>query len=140
MGDRVLLRVSPSKGVRRFGRKGKLSPRFIGPYTVIERVGKLAYRLELPPDLGRVHDVFHISQLRRCVADESLILQPDGVEIAEDMSYEEHPVWILAREDRVMRNRRIPLVKVLWHRHGVEEATWETETDMRARYPELFPA
>ena len=138
IGDRVLLRVSPTKGVMRFGRKGKLSPRFIGPYPVVARVGKLAYRLELPPELGRVHDVFHVSQLRRCVADETLVLQPDEVELSEDLSYEERPVRILAREERVMRNRRIPLVKVLWHRRGVEEATWETESLMRDRYPELF--
>ena len=138
IGDCVLLRVSPSKGVMRFGRKGKLSPRYIGPYSVVERIGKPAYRLDLPPELGRVHDVFHVSQLRRCVADESLVLQPDEVELSEDLSYEERPVRVLAREDKVMRNRRIPLVKILWHRRGVEEATWETEADMRARYPELF--
>ena len=122
----------------RFGRKGKLSPRFIGPYPIVARVGKLAYRLELPPELGRVHNVFHVSQLRRCVADKTLVLQPDEVELSEDLSYEERPVRILAREERVMRNRRIPLVKVLWHRRGVEEATWETESLMLDRYPELF--
>ena len=133
----MLLRVSPTKGVMRFGRKGKLSPRYIGPYDVIERIGKVAYRLELPPELGKVHNVFHISQLRRCVADETLVLQPDEVEIAEDMSYDEHPVQILERDMKKMRNRSIPLVKVLWQRRGVKEATWETEASVRERYPNL---
>ena len=138
VGDRVLLRVSPTKGIRRFGLKGKLSPRYIGPYSVIERIGKLAYRLDLPAGLGRVHNVFHVSQMRKSTADESLVLQPDEVELEDDLSYDERPVEILDRQEKITRNRRIPLVKVLWHRRGVEEATWETEASMRERYPALF--
>ena len=138
VGERVLLRVSPTKGVMRFGVRGKLSPRYIGPYIVSERIGGLAYRLDLPESLGRVHDVFHVSQLRKCTADERLVLQPDEAEFRDNLSYDERPVRVLDHQDRAIRNRRIPLVKILWHRRGAEEATWETEDSMRERYPELF--
>lgn len=129
-----MLRVSPTKGVKRFGIRGKLSPRFIGPYSVIERIGKLAYLREL----GKVHDVFHVSQLRRCLADESKILQSDEIVLEEDLSYVERPIRVLDSRVKALRNKEIHLVKVLWHRRGIEEATWEKESEMRERYPEIF--
>ena len=114
VGDWVLLRVSPTKGVKRFGKKGKLSPRFIGPYQIVKRVGKVAYKLELPAELERYHDVFHVSQLRKCLADPSLIVDADEVELGDDLSYEEFPVQILDTKVRKTRNRDMTLVKVQW--------------------------
>ena len=134
----MFLKVSPWKKVLRFGRKGKLSPRFIGPYEISERVGPVAYRLILPPELEKIHDVFHVSMLRRYRSDPSHLISPSEVEIQADMSYEEEPMRILAREVKELRNKRVPLVKVLWLKHGIEEATWETESSMKERYPNLF--
>ncbi|KAK5819304.1 hypothetical protein PVK06_024283 [Gossypium arboreum] len=138
VGDKVFLKVSPWKKILRFGRKGKLSPRFIGPYEISERVGPVAYRLILPPELERIHDVFHVSMLRRYRSDPSHVINPSEVEIQPDMSYEEEPIRILAREVKELRNKRVPLVKVLWLKHGIEEATWEPENSMKERYPNLF--
>lgn len=138
VGEKVLLKVSPMKGVMRFGKKGKLSPKFIGPYEILARVGKVAYRLDLPNNLERVHNVFHVSQLRRYVPDESHVLEPENVEIDETLSYEEKPVQILDRKVRSTRNKDIRIVKVLWRNQNTEEATWEAEDAMRLKYPELF--
>ncbi|KAK5794074.1 hypothetical protein PVK06_035268 [Gossypium arboreum] len=138
VGDKVFLKVSPWKKILRFGQKGKLSPRFIGPYEVIERIGPVAYRLALPPELQKMHDVFHVSMLRRYRSDPSHVIRTENVEIQPDLSYEEEPVEILAREVKELRNKRIPLVKVLWRSHSVEEATWELEETMRSQYPHLF--
>ncbi|XP_073049550.1 uncharacterized protein [Primulina eburnea] len=122
----------------RFGKKSKLSPRFIGPYEILERVGDLAYRLALPPALSGVHDVFHVSMLRKYHPDTSHVLPPDEVELDQTLSYIERPIQILDRKDKQLRNKLIPLIKVQWNRHGVEEATWELEDKMRQKYPELF--
>ena len=119
----------------RFGKKGKLSPRFIGPYEITERIGPVAYRLALPTQLSGIHDVFHVSMLRRYRSDPTHVLQEIPVEIAEDMTYVEEPRAILDRKERVLRNKRIPLVKVQWSRHSPQEATWEREEDMRAKFP-----
>ena len=138
VGDKVFLKVSPYKRVMRFGNKGKLAPRYIGPFEVLQRIGKVAYRLALPPHMDKVHDVFHVSMLRKYVSDPSHILSIEDVELVENLVYEERPVQILDRKIKELRNKSIPLVKVLWRNHKVEEATWETEQDMRERYPELF--
>ncbi|KAG8474747.1 hypothetical protein CXB51_031285 [Gossypium anomalum] len=138
VGDKVFLKVSPWKKVLRFGKKGKLSPRFIGPFEVIERVGPLAYRLALPIELEKIHNVFHVSMLRRYRSDPSHVISQTEVEIQPDMTYGEEPVKILAREVKQLRNKSIVLVKVLWNRHGVDEATWEPEEAMRKQYPNLF--
>ncbi|KAG8483076.1 hypothetical protein CXB51_021971 [Gossypium anomalum] len=127
VGDIVFLKVSPWKKVPRFGRRGKLSPCIIGPYEVTERVGSVAYRLALPPELEKIHDVFHVSMLHQYRSDPSHVIAPTEVEIYPDMTYGEESVKILAREVKQLRNKSITLVKVLWHRHGVEEATWEPE-------------
>ncbi|KAK5771667.1 hypothetical protein PVK06_047901 [Gossypium arboreum] len=136
--DKFFLKVSPWKKILRFGREGKLSPRFIGPYEVIERIGPVAYRLSLSPDLEKIHNVFHVSMLRRYQSDLSHVISPTEVEIRPDMTYEEEPIHILAHEIKELRNKKFLLVTVLWHKHGVEEATWEPEDEMRERYPNLF--
>ncbi|KAA0050673.1 pol protein [Cucumis melo var. makuwa] len=138
VGDKVFLKVAPMRGVLRFERRGKLSPRFVGPFEILERIGPVAYRLALPPSLSTVHDVFHVSMLRKHVPDPSHIVDYEPLEIDENLSYTEQPVEVLAREVKTLRNKEIPLVKVLWRNHRVEEATWEREDDMRSRYPELF--
>jgi hypothetical protein len=138
VGDRVFLKVSPWKKVFRFGRKGKLSPRFIGPYEVLERVGPVAYRLELPQELEKIHNVFHVSMLRRYRSDPSHVLSSEVIELQPDLTFEEEPVEILAFDVKELRRKSIPIVKVLWRNHAVEEATWEPEDTMRVQYPHLF--
>ncbi|CAN6678896.1 unnamed protein product [Malus baccata var. baccata] len=130
--------LSPWKGVVRFGKRGKLSPRYIGPYQITERIGAVAYRLELPPELSQIHNVFHISMLRKYVSDPSHVIQLEPLEVSPDVSYVEEPVAILDQQNKVLRNKVIPLVKVLWRNHATEEATWETEDLMRSQYPYLF--
>ncbi|XP_048502713.1 uncharacterized protein LOC125498530 [Beta vulgaris subsp. vulgaris] len=138
VGDKVLLKVSPMKGVARFGQKGKLSPKYVGPYEILERIGEVAYRLAMSPELSRVHDVFHVSQLRRYRNDPSHVIPIESVSIEQNMTFEERPVQILDRQNRALRRKVIPLVKVLWRSQKYEEATWETEESMRLKYPELF--
>ncbi|KAL5574707.1 hypothetical protein UlMin_016406 [Ulmus minor] len=112
-GDFVFLKVAPMKGVMRFGKKGKLSPRYIGPFEILERIGKVAYKLALPSELAAVHNVFHVSMLRKYVSDPSHVLVSEPIEVREDLTYQEQPVQILDRKDKALRNKVIPLVKVL---------------------------
>ncbi|KAA0048478.1 pol protein [Cucumis melo var. makuwa] len=130
VGDKVFLKVAPMRGVLRFERRGKLSPRFVGPFEILERIDPVAYRLALPPSLSTVHDVFHVSMLRKYVPDPSHVVDYEPLEIDENLRYTEQPVEVLAREVKTLRNKEIPLVKVLWRNHLVEEATWEREDDM----------
>ena len=138
VGDKVFLKVSPWRKVLRFGKKGKLSPRFIGPYEILERVGHVAYRLALPPKLSKLHNVFHVSMLRRYRSDESHVLHVQEVHVHPDLSYNKESKSILAREVKQLRNKKVPLMKVLWQHHGREEATWEPEATMKAQYLQLF--
>ncbi|XP_072962656.1 uncharacterized protein [Typha angustifolia] len=138
VGDKVFLRVSPWKGVFRFGKKGKLSPRYIGPYEILGRVGPVAYRVALPPDLAQIHNVFRVSVLRKYISDPSHVIHYEPVQLQQNLSYEEQPVKVLARRDKVLRTKVIPLVKILWRNHAVEEASWEREDEIRSKYPELF--
>ncbi|WMV40259.1 hypothetical protein MTR67_033644 [Solanum verrucosum] len=126
------------KGVMRFGKKGKLSPRYIGPYRIGKRIGNVAYELELPQKLAPVHPVFHISMLKKCMSDPSLILPTENIRIKDNLSYEEIPVQILDRQVRRLRTKEVASVKVLWRNQFVGEATWEAEEDMKKRYPHLF--
>ena len=138
VGNHVFLKVSPTKGVMRFGKKGKLSPRFIGPFEVLERRGEVAYELALPPELSQVHPVFHVSMLRRYVPDASHIIDYQPLEVQPNLSYEELPIRILDRKEQVLISKTIPYVKVLWRHFNSEESTWEAEAAMRQKYPELF--
>ncbi|KAL4354354.1 hypothetical protein GQ457_06G000620 [Hibiscus cannabinus] len=140
VGDRVFLKVSPWKKVMRFGRKGKLSPRYIGPYEIVERVGSVAYRLLFPIELERIHDVFHVSMLQRYRSYMSHVMPVEEIELNPDLSYDEEPVEILASDSKVLRGRTIELVKVKWRHRGVEEATWERKEDMMEQFPYLFPS
>lgn len=140
IGDFVLLRVSPFQNVIRFGKKGKLSPRYIGPFQIQDKVGPVAYQLILPMELKKLHDVFHVSQLRKYIADPSHVIQLEPVQIQEDLSNEEQLVQILDNKEKFLRNKTVNLLKILWRSHAIEEATWETEEDMRQNYPQLFGA
>ena len=134
MRDKVFLKVSPWRKILWFGKKGKLSPRFIGPYEILERIGHVAYRLAIPSELTKLHNVFHVSMLRRYRSDGSHILPVQAVQV-QAVSYEAELKAILARGVKQLRNKQVPLVKVLWQHHGREEATWELEATMRAQYP-----
>ena len=137
VGDHIFLKAMPKRGVVRFGKRGKLSPRFIGPFEILERVGIVTYRLALPPSMSGVHEVFHIFMLRRYTPDPAHVVDWEKIEIDTDGTFEEGPVRIIDSRDQVLRRKTVRLVKVLWQHRGVEEATWEREDTMRATYPLL---
>ena len=122
----------------RFGKRGKLSSRFIGPFEILERVGTIAYRLALPPIMSSVHEVFHISMLRRYTPDPAHVVDWGDIEVDTDETFEEGPVCLMDSRDEVLRCKTVRLVRVLWRHRGVEESTWEREDTMRATYPFLF--
>ena len=120
------------------GKRNKLDPRYIGPFEILERIGPLAYRLALPPEMEKMHNVFHVSQLRKYIPDPSHVLSYSPLQLQDDLSYTVEPVQVLDRKEKVLRNKAIPLVKVLWRSQEIEETTWEPEEDMRINYPQLF--
>ncbi|WMV14084.1 hypothetical protein MTR67_007469 [Solanum verrucosum] len=120
------------KGVMRFGKKGKLSPRYVGPYRILKRIGKVAYELELPADLAAVYPVFHISLLKKCVGDPASIVSLESVAVKDSLSYEDVPVEILDRQVRRLRNKEAASVKLLWRSQSVDGATWEAEAAMKS--------
>ncbi|XP_052877276.1 uncharacterized protein LOC128283899 [Gossypium arboreum] len=126
------------KKVLRFGREGKLSPRFIGPYRVVRWIGLVAYQLELPSELSQIHDVFHVSMLRRYRSDPSHVVAVEEIGVRPDLTFEEEPIQIIGRDVKVLRRKSVPLVKVFWRNHKAEEATWEPEKAMRHQYSQLF--
>ena len=128
----------PKRGVVRFGKRGKLSPRFIGPFEILERIGTIAYRLALPLSMSGVHEAFHVSMLRRYTSDSAHVVDWGQVEIDTDVTFEEGPVCIVDSRDRVLRRKTVRLVGVLWQHCGMEESTWEREDTIRATYPFLF--
>ncbi|XP_021681094.2 uncharacterized protein LOC110665339 [Hevea brasiliensis] len=138
MGDYVFLKVSSMKGVIRFGKEGKLASRYIRPFEVIDKVRTVANRLELPLSLSHVHQVFHISMLRNYVPNLSHVLQPDEVELNENLTFEEQPVAIVDYQVRQLRSKQISMVKVLWRSQSVEKCTWEPERNMHSKYSYLF--
>ena len=138
VGDHVFLRVMPKRGVVMFGKRGKLSPRFIGPFEILERVGTVAYRLALPPSMIGVHEVFHVSMLRKYTLDPSHVVDWGQIEIDADGTFEEGPMSIVDSSDQVLLRNTVRLVRVLWQHCGVEESMWEREDTMRATYHFLF--
>jgi hypothetical protein len=138
VGDFVYLKVSPIRGVRRFGVKGKLAPHYVGLYQILVKRGEVAYQLSLPEGLSAVHDVFHVSQLKKCLRVPEEQLPVEGLEVQEDLTYIEKPVQILETTDRVTWRKTIRMCKVRWDHHSEKEATWEREDDLMAKYPELL--
>nr|GFA03554.1 reverse transcriptase domain-containing protein [Tanacetum cinerariifolium] len=136
--DKVMLKVSPWKGVVRFGKRGKLNPRYVGHFKVLERVRDVAYKLDLPEELSRVHNTFHVSNLKKCHADEPLAVPLDGLHFDEKLHFVKKPVEIFDREVKRLKQSRIPLVKVRWNSKRGPEFTWEREDQFRKKYPHLF--
>ncbi|KAD2392829.1 hypothetical protein E3N88_39806 [Mikania micrantha] len=135
VGDQVMLKLSPWKGVVRFGAKGKLAPRYVGPFELTQRIGPMAYRLKLPDELNGVHDVFHISNLKRCLADELLIIPLEEIQVDKQLHLIEEPVEIMDREVKRLKRSRIPIVKVRWNSKRGPEFTWEREDHRRQSIP-----
>jgi hypothetical protein len=140
IGDLVYLWVSPTRGVQRFGIKGKLAPWYIGPFEILEICGPIAYHLQLPPQLAVIHNIFHVSQLRKCVKVPTKIIDPQTIEIKPDLTYTEHPIRVLDTKERSTRRETIRMIKIQWNHHTEEEATWETESYLQHNFPDFFQA
>ena len=130
--------MNPKRGVVRFGKHGKLSPRFIGPFEILERMGTVAYWLALSPSMSCVHEVFHVSMLRDYTPDPAHVVDWGQIEVDTDGTFEEGPVYIVDSRYQVLRRKTVRLLRVLWRHCGVEESTWESEDTMQATYPFLF--
>nr|GFB92465.1 putative reverse transcriptase domain-containing protein [Tanacetum cinerariifolium] len=138
VGDKVRLKVSPWKGVVRFGKRGKLYPRYVGPFNVLERVGDVSYKLDLLEVLSRVHNTFHVSNLKKCHGDEPLAVPLDGLRVDDKLHFVEELVEIMDRVVKWLKRSRIPLVKVRWNSKRGPKFTWEREDQFRKKYPHLF--
>jgi hypothetical protein len=136
-GDHVYLKVSPMKGVKRFGVTEKLSPRYIGPFPIWEKCEKVAYKLELPPSLAGVHDIFHVSQLKKCLKAPVDVVLPEVAPLDTDLTYPERPIKILDQKSRVTRRKTIKFYKIQWSNHTEEEATWKSEDFLHSRHPDF---
>jgi hypothetical protein len=140
VGDFVYLKVSPMRGTRRFKVKGKLAPRYVGPFKIVHRRGEVAYQLEFPPQISDVHDVFHVSQLKKCLRVPEEQLPMEELDMGGDLTYSERPVKILDTTERVTRNKVLEMHNIHFSHHTEDEATWEHEEEIRADYPKLFPS
>jgi hypothetical protein len=137
VGDHVYLKILPMKDVKRFGVKGKQSPRYIGPFPILEKCGKVAYKLELPPSLAGVHDIFHVSQLKKCLKALVDVVLPEVAQLETDLTYLKHPIKILDQRSHVTRRKMIKFYKIQWSNHTVEEATWESEDFLCSHHPDF---
>jgi hypothetical protein len=140
VGDFVYLRVSPTRGVQRFGVKGKLAPRYVGPFEILEICGSVAFHLQLPPQLAAIHAIFHVSQLRKCVKVPIEVIDSQTIEIEPDLTYTEHPIRVLDTKERSTRRETIRIFKIQWNRHTEGEATWETESYLQHNFPDFLQA
>jgi hypothetical protein len=138
VGDYVYLKVSPMKGVHRFGVRGKLAPCYVGPYKILARRGPVAYRIQLPDILSAVHNVFHVSQLKKCLRVPTEAVEIEGLPLQPDLSCEEHPVKILDEKERVTRSNVVKFFKVQWQHHSEDESTWDLESYIIKHYPHLL--
>ncbi|XP_017974478.1 PREDICTED: uncharacterized protein LOC108661560 [Theobroma cacao] len=138
VGDHVLLKVSPTKRVMKFCMKGKLSPRYIGPFEILERVGAMAYHLALQPELSNIHFVFYVSMLRKYNLNPSHVIRYETIQLKDDLNYKEQPIALLDLQVKKLRSKDVASVKVLWENHTSEEVMWEAEEEMRTKYPHLF--
>jgi hypothetical protein len=138
--DFVYLKVSPMRGTHRFRVKGNLAPRYVGPFKIIDCKGEVAYQVELPPQFSEVHDVFHVSQLKKSLRVPEEQLPMEYIDLGGDLTYSERPIKILDIAERVTRSKVIKMCKVQWSHHTEDKATWEHEEELRADYPKLFPS
>ncbi|GKC33958.1 hypothetical protein Tco_1046342, partial [Tanacetum coccineum] len=154
VGDKIMLKVAPWKGVMRFGKRRKLNPRYIGPFRIIERIGPVAYRLELPQklsriglvayrlelpqELSRVHNVFHVCNLKKCLSDDTLVIPLEEIQLDNKLNFVEEPIEIMDREVKQHKRSRIPIIKVRWNARRGIEYTWEREDQFKSKYPHLF--
>jgi hypothetical protein len=133
VGDYVYMKVSPMKGVSRFGVKGKLAPRYIGPFPILEQCGPVAY--QLPETLSAVHNVFHVSQLKKCLRVPNRTIEVTDVALEPDLTYSEHPVRVLDQKDRIIQRKTLKFYKIQWNQHTEDEATWETQDFLEKNFP-----
>jgi hypothetical protein len=138
VGDHEYLKVSPMKGVQRFGVKRKLAPRYVGPYLIIERSGKVAYKHQLPPEMHMIFLVFHVSQLKKCLQVPEEEVKVRNIKLKRTLTYVEESMSILDRKDRVTWNQVIKFYKILWSNHSERDATWEREDYLREVYPAFY--
>ncbi|GJT56560.1 putative reverse transcriptase domain-containing protein [Tanacetum coccineum] len=138
VGDRVMLKVSPQKGVIRFGKQGKLNPRYIGPFKILKRVGLVAYKLKLPEELSNVHSTFHVSNIKKCLSDESLVIPIKELWLNDKLNFVEELIQIIDHKVKQLKQSRIPIVKVRWNSKRGPQFTWEREDQIHGKYPHLF--
>ena len=140
VGDHVYLRMSPMKGIQRFSVKGKLAPQYIGSFPIIEQCGPVAYRVELPSHLSAVHNVFDVSELKKCLYVPTEVVEMENLQLEPDLVYPEYPVKIVEHKTRITRNQITNFYKIQWSNYSEREATWETEEFIQFKYPELLQA
>ncbi|GJR84654.1 putative reverse transcriptase domain-containing protein [Tanacetum coccineum] len=138
VGDKVMLKVAPWKGVIQFGKRGKLNPCYIGPFQIKERIGPVAYCLKLPQELRLVHNVFHVCNLKKCLSDDTLVIPLEEIQLDDKLNFVEEPIEIMDREVKQLKRSRIPIVKVRWNARRGPEYTWEREDQFKSKYPHLF--
>jgi hypothetical protein len=138
VNDHVYLKVSPMKGVNRFGVKGKLAPRYVGLFLILERYGPVAYRLQLPETLSAAHNVFHVSQLKKCLRVPDRTIDVVDVVLEPDLTYSEHPIRVLDQKDRITQKRTLKFYKLQWNQHTNDEATWETQDFLEKNFPRFL--